>query len=549
MLKRIVIVFLILFISCKKEPPDSDGDGIIDSEDQCPELVGNAAYQGCPAYTLTVNVNPSEGGTVSPSTSQYKHGTNVSLSATPSSEFLFDNWSGDVSGSATTISLIINSNKTITANFSKIKYPLTIEVEGKGTVETEVIQPGLATDYNSGTILQLTAIPNNNEWVFEKWSGDVESNENPIKITIDSPKNIIANFNSKFTWDYVRPDSDIDVDISYSFLGTHSITAYENKIYYNALIPASKNSALSMWYLIEYDNYNKKTIFGPLQNGIRTDNTTPQGFLFSAYAHKPSKHIYLLGEDIIQDNNGNFIRAEPFLKRKYLPDDNSDFVEINLPDQPVAGSNVAGIPILSEYWQFHIDNTSTMYLWGHLGNRGSYILKKSSSDTSWTNIFLPHSINGHYIRNITSSDNGTIYVSTVYGNSEIRIYKKNPGDDWEIIYSENINGEPDVFSREYVAVDSENYVYVMRGKSSSSPSYNKLEDNYVIRIKDENNPDYINGWKRVINQNIENISGNLSIDIRDFREVFIVDDVIYLHATDESGYDYILYADIDKAIN
>ena len=66
-MKKLLPFILLVLVSCKKEPADSDNDGIIDAEDQCPELVGLAQYQGCPAYTLTVNVNPSEGGSVSPS--------------------------------------------------------------------------------------------------------------------------------------------------------------------------------------------------------------------------------------------------------------------------------------------------------------------------------------------------------------------------------------------------------------------------------------------------------------------------------------------------
>ena len=38
--------------------------------------------------------------------------------------------------------------------------------------------------YDSGTILELTAIPSD-EWEFKEWKGDVTSSENPTQITID----------------------------------------------------------------------------------------------------------------------------------------------------------------------------------------------------------------------------------------------------------------------------------------------------------------------------------------------------------------------------
>ena len=47
----------------------------------------------------------------------------------------------------------------------KKQYPLTIEIEGDGTVTETVIKQGLATDYNSGTIVELTAEPTG-DWEF-----------------------------------------------------------------------------------------------------------------------------------------------------------------------------------------------------------------------------------------------------------------------------------------------------------------------------------------------------------------------------------------------
>ena len=152
-MKKLLPFILLVLVSCKKEPADSDNDGIIDAEDQCPELVGLAQYQGCPAYTLTVNVNPSEGGSVSPSSGEHKHGTSVSLTATAAGEYLFESWSGDATGTTNSTSVSMMSNKTVTANFVKKKYPLTIEIEGEGSVDETVIKAGLATDYNSGNLL------------------------------------------------------------------------------------------------------------------------------------------------------------------------------------------------------------------------------------------------------------------------------------------------------------------------------------------------------------------------------------------------------------
>ena len=76
----------------------------------------------------------------------------------------------------------MDSDITITANFIKKKYELKIEVEGKGSVFQEVIKPGIADEYNSGTILKLTALPVDG-WVFVEWQGDIQNENNPIHKT------------------------------------------------------------------------------------------------------------------------------------------------------------------------------------------------------------------------------------------------------------------------------------------------------------------------------------------------------------------------------
>ena len=146
-------------------------------------------------YTLTTSANPSDGGTVSPSTQQYDEGKTATITATASSEYLFQSWSG-ATGSSNSTSVVMNSDKSVTANFVKKKYALTTTVEGEGTVTEKVIKAGAATDYNSGTIVELTAVPSD-EWQFIEWKGDLTGSENPTQITIDKAKNVTAVFKIK----------------------------------------------------------------------------------------------------------------------------------------------------------------------------------------------------------------------------------------------------------------------------------------------------------------------------------------------------------------
>ena len=146
-------------------------------------------------YTLTTSANPADGGTVSPSTQQYDEGKTATITATASSEYVFQSWSG-ATGSTNSTSVVMNSDKSVTANFVKKKYSLNVMVEGEGTVNEKVIKAGAATDYNSGTIVELTATPSTG-WGFKEWQGDLNGTDNPKEITVNKAMNITAVFKIK----------------------------------------------------------------------------------------------------------------------------------------------------------------------------------------------------------------------------------------------------------------------------------------------------------------------------------------------------------------
>jgi len=75
------------------------------------------------SYSLTTSMSPSGAGSVSPASGQYVSGTSVTLTATPASNYTFDHWGGDASGSSPTITVTMNSNKRIVAYFRSITTP------------------------------------------------------------------------------------------------------------------------------------------------------------------------------------------------------------------------------------------------------------------------------------------------------------------------------------------------------------------------------------------------------------------------------------------
>jgi uncharacterized repeat protein (TIGR02543 family) len=82
-------------------------------------------------YTLTTNVSPAAGGTVArnPNAASYNAGTVVALTATPAAGYSFSGWSGDASGTATTVNVTMNANKMVTANFQALQSGSTLRVE------------------------------------------------------------------------------------------------------------------------------------------------------------------------------------------------------------------------------------------------------------------------------------------------------------------------------------------------------------------------------------------------------------------------------------
>ena len=82
-------------------------------------------------YTLNVGVSPPQAGSVSPVGGKYKSGTKVTVTANPTSGYTFDNWSGNSSGNTSAITIIMDSDKDLIANFKAIP---TVSVDYEATI-------------------------------------------------------------------------------------------------------------------------------------------------------------------------------------------------------------------------------------------------------------------------------------------------------------------------------------------------------------------------------------------------------------------------------
>jgi len=144
-------------------------------------------------FVVDVKSNPPEGGSAIPSQGTYKEGSTVTLIATPNLEYKFTGWSGDAIGFSSPIDVIVDDNKNVVANFSLVQYALTTSIKGEGSITETIVNTGKSTDYDSGTTVQLEAVPSKG-YYFAGWSGGITGESNPSQILIDRPKNVTATF-------------------------------------------------------------------------------------------------------------------------------------------------------------------------------------------------------------------------------------------------------------------------------------------------------------------------------------------------------------------
>ncbi|TDB60018.1 InlB B-repeat-containing protein [Arundinibacter roseus] len=138
-------------------------------------------------------------------TTDYPSGTVVELTAVAAEEWLFSHWDADTASKANPREITISTPQAVKAVFVKRKYPLTVTVEGEGIVQEKVLKSGrTTTDYPSGTVVELTAIPAEG-WLFRHWNSDTSQTKNPQVVTVNKPETIQAVF---------KKDEPIGMDVS-----------------------------------------------------------------------------------------------------------------------------------------------------------------------------------------------------------------------------------------------------------------------------------------------------------------------------------------------
>ncbi|MCL4863839.1 MAG: DUF1349 domain-containing protein, partial [Caldilineaceae bacterium] len=140
-------------------------------------------------YALTLTPQGQGTLTADPVQPFYRYGDEVTLTATPTQGWFFMGWGGDATGSTNPLTIVIDGDKSVTAQFADVAFTLTANITGGGEV---VVTPNLP-HYAPGAQVAVEARPEAG-WLFMGWSGDLTGNTNPATLIMDGNKSITANF-------------------------------------------------------------------------------------------------------------------------------------------------------------------------------------------------------------------------------------------------------------------------------------------------------------------------------------------------------------------
>jgi len=133
--------------------------------------------QPAETYTLTTIVSPSGAGSISPPGGEYESGRQVTITASPASGYTFDHWSGSASGTASVVTITMDSDKSVTANFETPPINAISCYEAKNHIgeRTTVYGTVVSTNYASGSSGKPTFLnmcygyPNPNRFTVVIW--------------------------------------------------------------------------------------------------------------------------------------------------------------------------------------------------------------------------------------------------------------------------------------------------------------------------------------------------------------------------------------------
>ncbi|MCJ7750370.1 MAG: S-layer homology domain-containing protein, partial [Armatimonadetes bacterium] len=145
---------------------------------------------GAGAVTLNGNLHSL------PWSGEFYPGSQITVEAVPDSGWEFGGWLGDLSGESNLAVFVMDGDRSITATFvAPDQFQLTVTKSGSGSVQVDGVGQSLpwSGPFANGAQVTVEAVADA-DGQFVEWSGDVTGSANPITLTMDSDKNIEAEF-------------------------------------------------------------------------------------------------------------------------------------------------------------------------------------------------------------------------------------------------------------------------------------------------------------------------------------------------------------------
>jgi uncharacterized repeat protein (TIGR02543 family) len=174
-----LICLAVVLMTCSKSPtgPDNGGNNPV------------------PSFTLTSNGLVSDAGMVfrDPEKDAYAMGDTVMLHAVPFTGYAFSGWSGDATGTADTLIIVMTKDMTVFADFvnsSTGRKLFSIATAGNGG--SIILSPDGGV-YDSGTIVSAKAVCDTG-LIFSGWSGLATGTDSTVSLVVTQNGILKANF-------------------------------------------------------------------------------------------------------------------------------------------------------------------------------------------------------------------------------------------------------------------------------------------------------------------------------------------------------------------